>query len=241
MEELKSKIILVTGAGQGLGEAISTSLSLTDSIIIPVDIKKENVYKVSENIVKTGGKSTAFEMDVTDPESVKKVIEEIIDKYGRLDVVINNAGIDATKPISELSIQEWERVIKVNLTGPFIVSKTAFSIMREQKKGHIVNISSTAAKRAWSNASCYHASKWGLLGFSHALYVEGRPFNIKSTVVIAGGMRTPFLLDRFPDIDQTKLQDPKNVAETIKFILSQPDETIIPEVMVIPMQETSWP
>jgi NADP-dependent 3-hydroxy acid dehydrogenase YdfG len=104
-----------------------------------------------------------------------------------------------------------------------------------------VNIVSTAARRAWPNAAAYHGSKWGLLGFSHALHTEGRPHNIKVTAVIAGGMRTPFLLDRFPDIDVDTLQDPRNAAETIRFVLSQPDETVIPEIMVIPMRETSWP
>jgi short-subunit dehydrogenase len=113
--------------------------------------------------------------------------------------------------------------------------------MRQAGRGHIVNVASTAAKRAWANASAYHASKWGLLGFSHALHVEARQANVKVTAVVSGGMRTPFLLDRFPDIDVGTLQDPRNVAETIRFVLSQPEDTVIPEIMVLPMRETSWP
>jgi short-subunit dehydrogenase len=107
--------------------------------------------------------------------------------------------------------------------------------------GAIVNIVSTAAKRAWANASAYHASKWGLLGLSHALHVEGREQDIKVTAVIAGGMRTPFLLDRFPDIDIDTLLDPSAVAETVAFALSQPGRVVIPEIMVLSMKETSWP
>jgi short-subunit dehydrogenase len=113
--------------------------------------------------------------------------------------------------------------------------------MKAQGSGHIVNIASTAAKRTWPNASAYHASKWGLLGLSHALHAELRPHRIKVSAVVAGGMRTPFLLDRFPDIDPGVLQDPANVAATIRFLLTLPDETVIPEVMVIPMRESSWP
>ncbi|HSJ56902.1 MAG TPA: SDR family NAD(P)-dependent oxidoreductase, partial [Anaerolineae bacterium] len=94
---------------------------------------------------------------------------------------------------------------------------------------------------AWANASAYHASKWGLRGLSYALHVEGRPHGIKVTSVIAGGMKTPFILDRFPDVDPDTLQDPANVAQTVRFLLSTPAETVIPEVMVIPMKETSWP
>ncbi|MGH9159782.1 MAG: SDR family NAD(P)-dependent oxidoreductase, partial [Vicinamibacteraceae bacterium] len=89
----------------------------------------------------------------------------------------------------------------------------ALARMRPAARGHIVNIVSTAAKRAWANASAYHASKWGLLGFTHALHVEARPLGIKVTAMVCGGMCTPFLLDRFPDIDRTTLQAPENVAE----------------------------
>jgi NAD(P)-dependent dehydrogenase (short-subunit alcohol dehydrogenase family) len=127
------------------------------------------------------------------------------------------------------------------LNGPFYLMKEAFRVMKRQGGGSIVNITSTAAKRAWANASAYHASKWGLLGLSHALHVEGRAHNIKVTAIVAGGMRTPFLLDRFPDLDPNVLQDPRNVAETIRFVLTQPTETVIPEVTVLPMRETSWP
>jgi len=121
------------------------------------------------------------------------------------------------------------------------MAKWVFPFMQQQKQGHIVNIVSTAAKRAWPNASAYHASKWGLLGLSHALHVEARPHNVKVTAVIAGGMRTPFLLERFPDLSPDLLQDPQNVAETIRFVLLQPAETVVPEITVIPMRETSWP
>ena len=139
-------------------------------------------------------------------------------QYGRLDVLINSAGIDKTVSIEEMTVEDWDCIMAVNLRAPFILAKYALSIMREQGSGYIINICSTAAKRAWPNASAYHASKWGLLGFSHALLTEARPHNIKVTALIPGGMRTPFLLDRFPDLDPNNLQDPKNVAETIHFL-----------------------
>ena len=93
----------------------------------------------------------------------------------------------------------------------------------------------------WPNATAYHASKWGLLGLSHALHAELRPYGIKVCAVVAGGMRTPFLLDRFPDIDPGTLQDPAGVAKAVCFALTQPEETVVPEIMVLPMRETSWP
>jgi NAD(P)-dependent dehydrogenase (short-subunit alcohol dehydrogenase family) len=132
-------------------------------------------------------------------------------------------------------------VLGVNLRGPFLMSRVAFPIMRRQGGGHIVNVVSTAAKRAWANAAAYHASKWGLLGLSHAMHVEGRPHRVKVTAVIAGGMRTPFLLDRFPDLDPATLQEPRDVAEAVAFVLTQPAGTVVPEITVTPLLESSWP
>ena len=105
--------------------------------------------------------------------------------------------------------------------------------------GHIVNIASTAARRAWPNASAYHASKWGLVGLSQALYAELRGAGIRVTSVVVGGMRTPFLLDRFKDLDPSTLQDPANVARAVRFVLTMPRESIVPEISVLPLQESS--
>jgi NAD(P)-dependent dehydrogenase (short-subunit alcohol dehydrogenase family) len=238
---LQGKIAIVTGGGRGLGQAICQMLSEAGAIAIVADIQKDLAEKVSQDIQQQGGKAQAFQLDVSNAEQVESAIGQIVNQYGHLDILINNAGIDITLPVDELTVQDWERIMAVNLNGPFIMSKTAIPYMKQQGSGHIVNIASTAAKRTWPNASAYHASKWGLLGFSHALHVEARPHNVKVTAVVAGGMRTPFLLDRFPDIDPNILQDPKNVAETIRYVLMQPEETVIPEVMVLPMREKSWP
>jgi len=121
------------------------------------------------------------------------------------------------------------------------MARHAIRLMKQNGGGNIINIASTASLRAWANASAYHASKWGVLGFSRALHVEGRPYNIKVTGLVSGGMRTPFLLDRFPDIDTSTLQDPANVARSVLFVLDQPEDCVIPELMVVPMKETSWP
>lgn len=241
MNDLKKKVIIVTGAAQGLGAAICAELARDGAVIIATDIKKEKLENIKKDIEGSGGEIDLFGMDVADERSVSDTIGKIAQKHNGIDVVINNAGIDFCKSIEEISYDEWQAEIKVNLWGPFHVSKAAYPFMKEKGKGHIVNITSTAARRAWPNASAYHASKWGLLGFSHALHTEAREDNIKVTALIAGGMKTPFILDRFPDVNPDVLQEPANVAETIRFILMQPDATVIPEVMVIPMRETSWP
>ena len=153
-------------------------------------------------------------------------------------------GTDVTAPIDELTLSDWDRVMATNLRGPFVLTKAALTALKEGaggSGGQVINIASTAARRAWPNASVYHASKFGLVGLSHALHAELRAQKVRVSTVLCGGMRTPFLLDRFPDIDASKLQDPMRVAEAVRFVASVPPESVIAEIMVLPVQETSWP
>jgi len=241
VETLKGKVALVTGGGGGLGQATCRTLAAAGAIVISADVSRDLAENVCSAIRAEGGRALPCRLDVTAEGQVEQVIDQVVEEHSRLNVLINNAGVDVTAPIQDLSVADWDRIIDVNLRGPFLMSRKALGVMRRQGSGHIVNIVSTAARRAWANASAYHASKWGLLGFSHALHVEARPHRVKVTAVIAGGMRTPFLTERFPDLDPGLLQDPANVAETIRFVLGQPAESVIPEIMVIPMRETSWP
>jgi NAD(P)-dependent dehydrogenase (short-subunit alcohol dehydrogenase family) len=241
MQELHGRIALVTGGGRGLGEATCRTLAAAGATVVVADIREDLAGKVAEQIQDEIGQAFPLRLDITDEGQAEQAIGRVVEQHGALDILINNAGVDITVPVEELSVDDWDRILAVNLRAPFIMSKYTLPVMKRQGRGHIVNIVSTAAKRAWANASAYHASKWGLLGLSHALHVEARPHNVKVTAVISGGMRTPFLLDRFPELDPAVLQDPRNVAQTIRFVLTQPDETVVPEIMVLPMRETSWP
>jgi NAD(P)-dependent dehydrogenase (short-subunit alcohol dehydrogenase family) len=241
MRELKGKVIVVTGGGRGLGEALCRNLAEAEAIVIAADMRWVYAKRIAEELQAAGKTVEPIEVDVADYAQVEQVISKVAEKYGRIDVLINNAGTDVTLSVEEMPVADWDRIVAVNLRGPFLMAKSVFPVMKSQGSGYIVNIASTAAKRTWANASAYHASKWGLLGFTHALHVEARPHNIKVSALIVGGMRTPFLLERFPDIDISTLQDPANVAETVRFMLCQPAETVLPEVMVLPMRETSWP
>lgn len=247
MSGLRDQVALVTGGGGGLGTAICRMLVAEGATAIVADVRGEQAERIATTIQaepatdEAGGRAEPLALDVTNERSVDEAFRTIAEKYGRVDILVNNAGVDVTLPVDELSVAEWDRILGVNLRGPFLLARLAFPVMRRQRHGQIVNVISTAAKRAWANASAYHASKWGLLGLSHALHVEGRPHGVKVTAVIAGGMRTPFLLDRFPDLDPAVLQDPAHVARAVRFVLTQPDETVVPEITVLPMRETSWP
>jgi len=253
---LDGRVALVTGGAGGLGIEICRMLVAEGATAVVADVRAGQAERAARAIGAERSSPTAttddapdrptgaaepLHLDVTCEDSAAAAIRTIVDCHGRLDILVNNAGIDVTRPVEEITVAEWDRILGVNLRGPFLLSRLAFPVMQRQGAGQIVNIVSTAAKRAWANASAYHASKWGLLGLSHALHVEGRANGIGVTAVIAGGMRTPFLFDRFPDLDPDLLQDPASVANAVRFVLTQPAGTVVPEMTVLPLRETSWP
>lgn len=240
MKTLRDKVVLITGAAGGLGASIGSVLAAEKMQVVLGDIQKDLVEKTAEHLRTKGGRVEGLFLDVTRDESARKVCKHIIETYGGLDVLINNAGTDTTAPFTELSMEQFDRIMNVNLRGPVLLTKLFISEL-SKRRGSIINVGSTASERAWPNATAYHASKWGLIGFSRALYTEARQVGVKVSTLIPGGMKTPHLLHRFPDIDQTKLQDAECVADVVKYLLQQPEQTIIPEVMVLPMLETSWP
>jgi NAD(P)-dependent dehydrogenase (short-subunit alcohol dehydrogenase family) len=238
---LSGKTVFITGGASGLGAALGQTLAHAGANIVIGDIRRHLAEQGAEALRDLGVRAHSIGFDVGDPDSCRHAVDAVVAEFGRIDVLVNNAGTDVTLPMEQMSNEDWQRVINTNLSGPFMLSKHAAAYMRKAGHGHIINVASTAAKRAWPNASAYHASKWGLLGLSHAMHAELRPHAIKVTAVIAGGMRTPFLLDRFPDIDVATLQDPANVAQAIKSLLLLPPETVIAEITVLPMRESSWP
>lgn len=244
MTSLENQVALVTGAGQGLGAAIARTLAASGVRVVVADLKGPAADKMAGEIDASGGHALPLVLDVADPKAATEAVVRTVGHFGSLDILINNAGTDVTKSIDELSFDEWDRVLATNLRGPFVMSKCALDALRQGdggRGGQIVNVASTAAKRAWPNASAYHASKWGLVGLSHALHAELRPHRVRVSTLVAGGMRTPFLLDRFEGIDQSTLQEPANVAQAVRFLLTMPRDSVIPEMMVLPVMETSWP
>jgi NAD(P)-dependent dehydrogenase (short-subunit alcohol dehydrogenase family) len=244
-DRLKGKVVLVTGAGSGLGEATARAFASAGYSVACIDIDGKEAGRVCQNLVSQDATSIAIQCDVSDATAVVHTVQMVHEQFKRLDIIVNCAAIDYTLSVDEMTVEQWDRVIDVNLRGPFLLAKAALPIMRQQYSGHIINIASTAATRAWANASAYHASKWGLVGFSRGLGVEGRTDGIHVTTVIPGGMRTHFF-DRFteqgiPMPKEHNLQDPANVAEVIVFAAQIPPESALQEVIVTPLTETSWP
>lgn len=242
---LEGKVVLVTGAGSGLGAATTRAFADAGCQLACVDINQAALADTCRTLSEQGASSLALPCDVTDADSVAEVARSAGEWAGRLDILVNCAAIDYTCSVEEMSVEQWDRELAVNLRAPFLFAKAVVPWMKRQGSGHIFNIASTAAVRAWANASAYHASKWGVLGLSRGLSVEGRAHGIRVTTIIPGGMQTHFF-DRFveqgiPLPDPANLQDPAAVAETIVFAARIPARSALQELLITPINETSWP
>lgn len=242
---LRDRFALVTGAGSGLGRATAMRLAQAGAAVACLDLREDHAAQTVDKITAAGGQAMALAGDVSDERAVSAAVQAAYDRWQKLDIAINCAGVDYVLGVTDFSVDQWDRVLGVNLRGPFLVARAVFPHMQAAGGGDIVNVASTAALRAWGNASAYHASKWGLVGFSRGLGVEGRPHNIRVTTMIPGGMQTHWF-DRFPEQgiplpDTAHLQDPATVADAIAYAVGLPRGSAVQEILVTPVTETSWP
>ena len=175
MNTFANKVAIVTGAGQGIGKAIAQAFSHHEVHVIIAEKDKEAGQEAQQWISDKGGKATFIPCDVASETSIRQMIEQVIVEQGRIDFLVNNAGVSRFKPIYELSIAEFDEVLNINLRSAFICSKYAAPHLQKTGKGAIINIASTRALMSEADSEAYAASKGGMLGLTHALAVSLGP------------------------------------------------------------------
>ena len=234
--DLTGQVALVTGAGSGLGAATARLLAAHGAQVVLADVNKEAAGEVAKS---AGGRP--LYMDLTDPGSIEGGVADVLGTEGRIHILVNAAGLDYIRSASELTLEEWDNVVNVNLRAPWLLAKHVMGHMTERGSGQILNVASTAAKKGWENAAAYASSKHGLLGLTQVLHAEGRRHGVRAMAVVPGGMRTNFFAALDPPPTPENLQPPETVAGSILFMLSQPPDSVIHELIVTPMSETSFP
>ena len=229
---LENQVALVTGAGRGIGRSIAHALAAAGARTQLIARSADELERTRDEILAAGGAAAAHSLDIADPEAVARVFERVRDEEGRLDVLINNAGVGAFGAITDVDTDELDRVLATNVRGTFACCQAALRIMREQGRGYVINIGSVVSFRGYPNQSAYVASKHAVHGLTKSLAVEARAFGVRVSAVLPGGVDTDLIGDARPDLDRSQLLQPDDVAETVTFLLGLPPRAAIDEIYI---------
>ena len=246
---LAGKVALVTGASSGLGRATAVALAQAGADVALLARGKHDLEQAAAEVEWAGGRGLVLVADLADPEALVGAVAKVVEAFGRVDVLVNAAGTDAPAPVAELAVQDFDRVLAVNLRAPFVLAKAVVPHMRATGAGTIVNVSSVAGKRGWANAAAYCASKFALTGLTQALAAEGRADGIRACVLYPGAMATSWGVWSPAEREQaqggrlpaSKALPPQEVAALIVWLAAAPAELVLNEAVVSPLEEQGWP
>jgi len=230
MGKLDNKAALVTGGGRGIGRAIAIALSEEGCNVAVASRTLSEVQRVAGEIEKFGVRAMAIQADISKPADVKRMVKKTLSNFGRIDAFINNAGVAIFKPMPELTLEDWDRTMSVNLRGAFLCIQEVAEVMIKQKSGSIITICSSASKKAYPNQAAYVASKHGLLGLTKTLNLELKPYGIRVHAICPGGVDTKLTADARPESDRSEWMQPEDIAHVALMLLTQREGATIDEV-----------
>lgn len=229
---MQGKVAIVTGAGRGIGKAITLSLAKHGASVVMVSRTKAELEECLREVRDLSRKTLVVAADVSLKEQVDQVVSKTLEEFGVIDILINNAGIAAHGDLKDIAEEDWDRTFAVNMKGTFLFSQSVFRFMSAHSGGDIVNIASMGGKHAAGHYSAYCASKAGMIAFSEAIAQEGKPENVRVSLVCPGPVATWLREKDFPNEDKATLLRPEDVAEVVLFLLSRPKGVYIPEICV---------
>src|SRR5215469_1766146 len=242
---IEGKIVVITGASSGLGEATARLLSAQGASVVLGARRIERLRELADELSRRGGKALVVPTDVIQCDQVKRLVDAAVQTYGRIDVMINNAGLMPQAPLERLKIDEWNRMIDVNIKGVLYGIAAALPHMKQQKAGHFINVSSVAGHRVGPGFAVYAATKYAVRALSEGLRQEVKPYNIRTTVISPGAVATE-LPDSVTDPDASKrirtfyeqvAVPADSFARAVAFAMSQPEEVDINEILYRPTRQ----
>jgi 3-oxoacyl-[acyl-carrier protein] reductase len=232
MNRLKDKVAIVTGSSSGIGKAIALRFGAEGAHVVVTARRMALCEQTVAQIAKTGGEAWAIQTDVADEPQVERLIQETVKHYGRLDVLVNNAGVIAGGRLAETTTEAFDEVMNVNLRGTFFCCRAGFKHMKRQGGGTIINMSSVAGVQAWAGTGTYSASKHGIMALTKSLADEGRPYHIKVTAICPGGVADD-LVDALPEeILSSEKIDPSDVAEAAVYLATLGKYSVVHQIVI---------
>ena len=245
-QSLKGKVAIVTGASSGIGEATAKALAKEGAQVVAAARRMDRLAGLQKEIEKDGGTVVTVEADVQQEADCRKTVEEAEKKFGRVDILVNNAGVMLLGPIDGAITEEWRRMINTNVLGLMYCTHAALPIMRRQKTGHIVNISSVAGRTARAGVGVYNASKWAVGAFSVALRQEVYMDNIRVTIIEPGAVQTE-LRDHISDpkvredvekwAQAMRQLTSEDIAASILYAVASADHVNVNEILIRPTDQ----
>jgi NADP-dependent 3-hydroxy acid dehydrogenase YdfG len=243
-ENIQGKVIVITGASSGLGAASARLLSSQGAKVVLGARRLERIQALADEFNANGAEALAVQTDVTQCDQVKALVEAAIQAHGRIDVMINNAGLMPHSPLERLKVEDWDRMIDVNIKGVLYGIAAALPYMQQQKSGQFINVSSVAGHKVRPGSAVYAATKHAVLALSEGLRQEVKPYNIRTTVISPGAVAT-----ELPDsITETDIADnvrkmyeialpAEAFARAVAFAISQPEDMDINEILFRPTRQ----
>jgi NADP-dependent 3-hydroxy acid dehydrogenase YdfG len=241
---IAGKIVVITGASSGLGKATAELLSAQGASVVLGARRVDLIRSLADELNDRGGKALALATDVTRRDQVKKLVDSAVQTFGRIDVMINNAGLMPSSPLERLKVDDWDRMIDVNIKGVLYGIAAALPYMKQQQAGHIINVSSVAGHKVRPGAAVYAATKHAVLALSEGLRQEVKPYNIRTTVISPGAVDSELpnsvteadIAEAVRKIYESAIPA-ASFARAVAFAMNQPDDMDINEILFRPTRQ----
>lgn len=244
-QNIGGKVVVITGASSGLGEATARLLSLQGAHVVLGARRIDRLETLANDIRQRGGQAIALTTDVTDRTQVARLVDAAVQAHGRIDVMLNNAGLMPHSPLERLKVDDWDRMIDVNLRGVLYGIAAALPHMQRQKSGHFINVSSVAGHKVSNNGAVYSATKHAVRALSEGLRQEVKPWNIRTTIISPGAVATELpgsateadIAQGLHDFYEANAISADSFARTVAFAISQPDDMDVNEILFRPTRQ----
>ncbi len=239
MIRLNAQIAIVTGGGSGIGQGVGEALAREGAKVVVCGRRAEALERTVQAIKKVGGDGLAVQADVSQVEDVERLANATLEAHGRVDILINNAGIGGSGRIHEHDINTWDRVMAVNLRGPFLTARAVLPLMREQGRGHIVNISSESGLEYYQGNGAYGVAKHALNALGEYIQRENQELGIRVDTICPGMVVTE-MTENSPGLDHDKCLYPEDIADLVIWLLTRRPNIKIGRPVLIQTMENPW-